>query len=134
MNASNDYDEYLLELREQVCRRCIEHQEGSPPCGPQGKRCGIEEHVPELVSICRTTESVLMDPYVEKLHREICAACAFRDEPACPCPLEYLLQLAVEAVENVERRRAARAVGRPNGREPALAAALNHSGSLTYDI
>ena len=61
-----------------------------------------------LVTICRTTDSALIDPYIEKLHNTICSDCEYKDKPACPCPLDYLLQLAVETVEKVERRRARR--------------------------
>lgn len=105
MSTPNEYDEYLAELREQVCSRCIVRQPGGPPCAVHGQGCGIERHVPELVEICRSTDSALMDPYIEELHDKICKDCEYRDSPACPCPLDYLLQLAVEAVERVERRR-----------------------------
>jgi len=108
MSTPDEYDDYLTELREQVCSRCIVRQPGSPPCFVHGQACGIEGHLPELVQICRSTDSTLMDPYIEQLHDTICKDCEFRDGPTCPCPLDYLLQLAVEAVERVERRRTAR--------------------------
>lgn len=109
MNTQNDLDEYRDVLRSEVCSRCIERRPGAPPCGPLGKGCGIERHLPALVELCRTTNSALIDPYIEKLHDTICADCEYKDKPACPCPLDYLLQLTVEAVEKVEQRRAARA-------------------------
>ena len=107
MNASDELDEYRAELRSAVCSRCIERLPNAPPCGPVGKGCGIERHLAGLVEICRTTDSALIDPYIDRLHETICPACEYRDTSACPCPLDYLLQLAVEAVEKVERRRAA---------------------------
>jgi hypothetical protein len=58
------------------------------------------------VELCRTTNSALIDPYIEKLHDTICSDCEYKDSVFCPCPMEYLLQLAVETVENVECRRA----------------------------
>jgi hypothetical protein len=108
MSITTEYDEYLTELREQVCNRCIVRKPGNPPCAPHGVGCGIELHLPELVEICRRTDSALMDPYIATLHDTICKDCDFRDKPTCPCPLDYLLQLAVEAIERVERRRTAR--------------------------
>jgi hypothetical protein len=104
MSTSSDYDEYLAEIREQVCRRCIERQPNAPPCAPRGKPCGIELHLPAIIEICRTTDSALIDPYIEALHDKICAYCELKDKPSCPCPLDYLLLLAVEAVETVGRR------------------------------
>ena len=108
MNTLNDLDEYQAALRADVCSRCVERRTGAPPCAPIGKGCGIERHLSALVEICRTTDSALIDPYIEKLHNTICSDCEYKDKPACPCPLDYLLQLAVETVEKVERRRARR--------------------------
>ena len=108
MNTLNDLDEYQVALRADVCSRCVERRTGAPPCAPIGKGCGIERHLSALVEICRTTDSALIDPYIEKLHDTICSDCEYKDKPACPCPLDYLLQLAVETVEKVERRRARR--------------------------
>ena len=106
MYVPDELDEYRAELRAGVCSHCIERLPGAPPCGALGKGCGIEQHLPELVELCRTTDCALIDPYIEKLHDTICANCELHNTPACPCPLDYLLQLAVEAVERVEHRRA----------------------------
>jgi hypothetical protein len=105
MLTAAEHEEYLAELRSQVCSRCIERGPNCPPCAPHHKVCGIEAHLPELVEICRTTDSVQMATYLDKLHDQICANCEYKDTEGCPCPLDYLLQLAVEAVETVERRR-----------------------------
>jgi hypothetical protein len=107
MSSAGEYDEYLTELREQVCSRCIVRHPDTPPCSSHGIGCGIERHLQELVELCRTTDSALRDLYIEKLHDTICKDCEFRNKPACPCPLDYLLLLA-EAIERVERRRASR--------------------------
>ncbi len=98
---------YQDALRNEVCSRCIERRPGAPPCGPFGKACGIERHVSELVEICRKTDSVLMDPYIEQLHEIVCANCESNGTASCPCPLDYLMLLAVEAVENIQSRPAA---------------------------
>jgi hypothetical protein len=108
MNAQSQDElaDYRVELRAAVCAHCIERRSGEPPCGEMGGGCGIELHLGELVEMCRTTDSALIDPYIEKLHETICAYCERHDTPSCPCPLDYLLQLAVESIERVERRRA----------------------------
>jgi len=108
MNTQDDLEEYRAELRAEVCSRCVERRPGTPPCAPLGKGCGIERHLPALVELCRTTNSALIDPYIEKLHVTICADCEYKDQSPCPCPLDYLLQLAVEAVGKVEHRRTVR--------------------------
>jgi hypothetical protein len=108
MNTHDELEEYRAELRAEVCSRCIERRSGAPPCAPLGKGCGIERHLPALLELCRTTNSALIDPYIEKLHDTICADCEYKDKSVCPCPLDYLLQLAVEAVGQVEERRTLR--------------------------
>jgi len=108
MTTQDDLHEHRDALRLQAYSRCIERRAGAPSCAPLGKGCGIERDLPALVELCRTTDSALIDPYIEKLHDTICPDCEYKDKPACPCPLDYLLQLAVETVEKVKRRRAAR--------------------------
>jgi hypothetical protein len=105
MTTANELAEYMDELRREVCSRCVERQPGNPPCAVQGRPCGIELHLPALIAICRRTDSRQMAPYIDQLLELICTDCEFRDSATCPCPLDYLLQLAVEAVEKVEERR-----------------------------
>lgn len=109
MYTQSQLDEYMAEIREQVCSRCIERPPGAPPCGPQGKRCGIELHLAEIVELTHRTRNQAMDPYIERFHNEVCSHCANRVTNQCPCPLDPLLQLAVEAIETVDGRRAATA-------------------------
>ncbi len=105
MVADTGFEDYAEELERQVCRRCISRVKGAPPCAPKGIGCGIEQHLEKLVQICRTVDSALIDPYLDRLHDEICDDCFYRDKSVCPCPLKYLLPLAVSAVETVDRRR-----------------------------
>jgi hypothetical protein len=98
-------NEYADALRAGVCSHCIERLPNGPPCGPLGKGCGIELHLAELVTMCHNTDSRLIDPYIELLHEAICPTCALRHSDDCPCPLDYLLQLAIEAIESTEALR-----------------------------
>jgi hypothetical protein len=45
-----------------------------------------------------------MDPYIERFHCDVCAHCATRETSDCPCPLDSLLLLAIQAVETVDER------------------------------
>ena len=49
--------------------------------------------------------SQAIDAYIERFHSEVCAHCASRDTRDCPCPLDSLLLLAIEAIEAVDERR-----------------------------
>ncbi len=94
--------EYLREFRLQVCSHCIERLPGGPPCTHLGKVCALELHLPKLIDAIRQVHSGLMAPYAETTECVVCQGCAFRGGTDCPCPMHYLLPLAVEAVESVD--------------------------------
>lgn len=96
--------EYLEEIRRQVCSHCVERPPGGPPCAPLGKACGVELHLGELVESIHHVESGLLEPYLERNRREICQHCRYLHSEICPCPMDYLLPLIVEAVETVDAR------------------------------
>jgi hypothetical protein len=105
MNAELGLDEYLDEIREQVCSRCIERPPGGPPCAPLGKCCGIELNLKRLVEAVQTVRSDSLGPYIPVYEEHVCAHCANRPTSQCPCALDYLFLLAVEAIETVDERR-----------------------------
>lgn len=126
MLAEAGLDEYLAEIREHVCSRCIERPPGGPPCGPAGKACGVELHLAELVDSIHDVESPFLAPYLEHDRKEICANCALLHSSICPCPMDYLAELIVEAVERVDLSRREGNQGRKSfvsreGRPPVLA-------------
>lgn len=106
--TQTQFDDYLTEIREQVCSRCIERPPGGPPCAPRGKRCGVELHLEDIVEICHRASGTAMEPYIEGFHRDVCSHCSNRTSNQCPCPLDYLLLLAMEAVDAVDERNAKR--------------------------
>ncbi|MCA9100104.1 MAG: hypothetical protein R3C10_11215 [Pirellulales bacterium] len=109
MYSASELDEYLVEMREQVCSNCIERPAGGPPCAPLGKRCGIELHLSKIVDFVHAGHSTLIGPYADRLHNDVCAHCPNSTTRQCPCPLDYLLVLAVQAVESVDERHKATA-------------------------
>jgi hypothetical protein len=104
MYENTDLAEYMAEIRQRVCSHCIERPHGGPPCLPQGKRCGVEVNLRELVDSVHQGHSQWIDPYIERFHQGVCAHCINRETPQCPCALDYLLELAVEAIEEVDAR------------------------------
>jgi hypothetical protein len=104
MVSETERDEYLDEIRNEVCSHCIERPAGGPPCAPLGKQCGIELHLPELIDQVRGVHSNSITPYLENNRKEICASCRFLHSDICPCPMDYLAVLLVQAIETVDRR------------------------------
>jgi len=105
MLSEAELDEYREEIRQQVCSRCIERPPGGPPCAPLGKPCGIELHLPALIDSIRGVPcNRSIEPYLEQNRAAICTKCAYLRSSICPCPMDYLVGLLVQAVETVDQR------------------------------
>lgn len=104
MHVEAPIQEYLDEIRKQVCSRCVERPPGGPPCAPLGKECGIEMHLPQLIDAIHEVKSCSIRPYLDHNHQAICQKCELLNTEVCPCPLHYLAVLIVEAVETVDER------------------------------
>ena len=108
MLAEAELAEYLEEIRNEVCSRCVERPEGGPPCAPLGKECGVEMHLPQLVEAIHEVYSDHIGPYLDHNRCKICQHCTLLHGSNCPCPMDYLAVLLVQAVETVDERRARR--------------------------
>lgn len=97
--------EYETEIRKQVCSRCVERPQGGPPCAPLGKMCGVELHMPQIITAIRERHSESIAPYLEHNRHEVCEHCKFLHSSICPCPMDYLAVLLIEAVETVDARK-----------------------------
>jgi hypothetical protein len=124
MLAEAELDEYLQEIRKQVCARCIERPEGGPPCAPLGKQCGIEMHLSQLIDTIHQIQSDSIAPYLTNNRCKICQHCSELNGPECPCPMDYLAVLLVGAVEDVDRRHEKKAILR----EALLPRGINRPG------
>jgi hypothetical protein len=62
-------------------------------------------HLPELIHSIHGVHCNLLEPYLDHNRRAICEKCALLHSSICPCPMDYLSALIVEAVETVDARR-----------------------------
>lgn len=106
MTTEAELGEYLDQIRQTVCSRCVERPVGGPPCLPLGKLCGVELHLESLVDSIHQVKSNRIAPYLDHNRQEICEHCALLHSSVCPCPMDYLAMLLVQAVETVDDRRA----------------------------
>ena len=113
MYTETELQEYLSEIREQVCSRCIDRPPGGPPCAPLGKMCTVELSLPSYLRAIHEADGGGIERYVGSLRREVCAHCHHQDASGfClpraerNCSLDYLFPLVVQAVETVDARHA----------------------------
>jgi hypothetical protein len=105
MVTETELAEYMNEIREQVCSRCVERPPEGPPCAPLGKPCGIEMHLPLIIEAIHEVRSDWIGPYLENNRHRICETCAFNHSSICRCPMDYLAVVLVQAIETVDKRR-----------------------------
>jgi hypothetical protein len=104
MQPKPTLQEYQDEIRSRVCSRCVERLPHGPPCEPLGKRCAIETELKPFVDAIHEVESPIIEPYLQNIKRRVCSHCPESGGANCPCPLNYLLVLTVEAIEAVDIR------------------------------
>ena len=72
---------------------------------------GLDAHrfdpqvVPSYLEAVHQVQSSRIEPYLDSIHRSVCSQCIMRGCDGCPCPMDYLLVLLVQAIETVDRRR-----------------------------
>jgi len=109
--TETELEEYLSEIRDQVCTRCIDRPPGGPPCAPLGKMCTVELSLPAYLSAIHEAKGGSIDSYVDSLRCDVCSHCHHQDAngfclPRAErnCALDYLFPLIVQAVEAVDQR------------------------------
>src|SRR5262249_52577197 len=78
---------------------------GARPCAPVEKQWGIEMHLPQLIDAVHEVQSNSIGPYLDHNRQRICEHCPMLHHSECPCPMDYLAVLVVQAVETVDDRR-----------------------------
>jgi hypothetical protein len=68
--------------------------------------CGVELHLPEIIDSIHHVSSNSIEPYLRTNRKCVCENCAFLRRDNCPCPMDYLAVLLVQAVETVDERHA----------------------------
>jgi hypothetical protein len=111
MITEAEREEYLAEIRRQVCSHCKERPVGGPPCAPLGKPCGVELYLPELIEAIHEVQGEVIEPYRQSKQRLVCSRCAYSHSDACPCPMDYWFVPILHAVELVDQRRQRHARG-----------------------
>jgi hypothetical protein len=111
MLTDTEREEYLTEIRRQVCSFCKEKADGGPPCTPLGKPCGVELYLDELIDAVHEVHDEAIEPYRQSKEKHVCSRCAYLHSTSCPCPLDLWFAPVIQAIETVDRRRQERVRG-----------------------
>lgn len=103
-------EEYRSEIRGRVCGYCLHRPPGGPPCAALGTRCRIEFDLPQFVNSIHRVRSQSREPCIDDFRDHVCLRCTDCIADQCPCPLQFQLGLAVQAIDAVDQRRAQRTV------------------------
>jgi hypothetical protein len=106
MLSEDELQEYLDQIRQDVCVRCAGRPAGGPPCAPLGKPCGIELRLSQLIETVQEMRNDLDGPYLAGIRRKVCPLCPVHGQiQVCPCPPDGLTHLIIQAIETVDERR-----------------------------
>ena len=104
------YDErYLQEIRDKVCRKCIDRTPAGLCVTSTYDSCAINRFLPEIIDIVLNTSGEEMEPYVAKLRERVCANCGhqstdghcdMRDD--IECALDRYFPIVVETIQEVQ--------------------------------
>ena len=104
--------EYLDVIRRNVCTVCLDGRDDRS-CGLSGRTCAIESHLPGLVRALSSIESAKLEDYETEIRAQVCSKCLEQDAAGrCElrdkgnCALDAYLTLVLDAVEEVNLRRA----------------------------
>jgi hypothetical protein len=104
MHADVHFEEYLAEVRKQVCGRCPERPPARAPFAPACWRCGIESQLPELIEAIHDADAELPEFGPAPAPRAVCARCSRLGGDTCPCPVASLATRVMQAVRTVDER------------------------------
>ncbi len=106
--------EYMDAIRRRVCGVCLDGRDDRS-CGLTGRTCAVEDHLPSLVRALSSVQSPRLDDYAAAIREQVCSTCRCQDQRGrCElryhgdCALDAYLSLVLDAVEEVNSRRAAR--------------------------
>jgi hypothetical protein len=104
--------EYMQAIRQRVCAVCLDSRDDNT-CSLTGRICAVEAHLPRLVAALSSVQSTRMDEYAAAIRAQVCSSCEHEDasgrcelRDAAECALQSYLSLVLDAVEEVNERRA----------------------------
>jgi len=100
------YDErYLHEIRQKVCRKCIDRTASGLCVNPTFDSCAINRYLPEIIDIVLTAPGDDLGAYVAKLRERVCSICEHQSPGGrcdmredLECALDRYFPLVIEAV------------------------------------
>jgi hypothetical protein len=95
-----------------IFTRCVDEKDGAGNVRLTNEaQCIIKRFLPDIVSIVNTIKSNRMEPYIESMHKNICAKCeSVNPDGSCElraradCCLDRYFPLIVEVIEEVNGR------------------------------
>jgi hypothetical protein len=104
--TTQEVEEYWDSISERVFARCVDEKDGAGSlCLTNEAQCTIKRFLTEIVNIMKTVQSERLDPYIDALHRDVCAKCEFaKPDGSCErreradCCVDQYFPLLVEAI------------------------------------
>lgn len=105
---------YREAIKERVCKICADRNEDGSCNLPEGRFCSIDRHLPLIIEAIKSVQSDRVEDYSRSIGETVCKECSEDEKGHChfreldECLLENFAYLVVEAIEEVDERRATR--------------------------
>ena len=97
-------------LKERVCGICFDRNDDGT-CGlAEGRTCGLEAHLPEIVKAVESVHDIDLSPYVDGIRTQVCPSCSQDGEGRCvfrdsfDCSVDNFLYVVVDTIEDIQKR------------------------------
>lgn len=103
MNVQAERAALTRAIRERICAHCDTQPPDGSSCASVGVVCGVELYLDRLIDAVREVQDRRMENFAENALDRVCRSCAARGHRVCPCPMEFLLPRAVQAVKTADQ-------------------------------
>ena len=101
-------ENYRQAIQQKVCAKCIDRDSLGNCLLSEGDACALTTHLPQIVEAVLSVQSMMLDPYVAALRKQVCSECRNQSlDATCSlrrsldCGLDRYYPLVVEVIEEV---------------------------------
>jgi hypothetical protein len=101
-------ENYWQSVQQRVCAKCVDGDSFGNCLLSAGETCGLRTHFPQIVEVVLSVQSMMLDPYVAALRKNVCSECRNQSSDgtcslrrSLDCGLDRYFPLVIEAIEEV---------------------------------
>jgi len=105
-------EEYWGALQEKICAKCVDGDGKGNCLIAHSRDCALKTHFPQIIETVNAVFSPSVEPYIEKLRKNVCAVCTAqspdgvcRQRDEVECALDRYFPLIVQVIEETQLKK-----------------------------